>query len=162
MEPPFVILEGVKDVYAGYSGGETANPTYAEVSSGNTGHYEAIQVIFNPEKIRYEDLLEVYWRHIDPTDADGQFTDRGSQYKTAIFCHNEDQKTTAEQSKESLAKSGRFALSIVTEIKQFKAFYPAEEYHHDYYEKNPRKYKSYKKLSGREEYFQTPGENQPR
>jgi len=154
MEPPFVTLEGVKEVTAGYSGGEVENPTYAQVSSGTTGHYEAIQITYDPQTISYGRLLEVYWRHIDPTDPGGQFADRGSQYKTAIFYHDDEQKEEALRSKEELEESGKFDGPIVTEIVPFENFYPAEGYHQEYYQKNPSRYQNYKKASGREDFLE--------
>jgi peptide methionine sulfoxide reductase msrA/msrB len=152
MEPPFEVLDGVYDVKVGYTGGDVEYPSYEEVSSGNTGHYEAVQVTYDPETISYEELLDVFWRQIDPTDAGGQFADRGSQYRTAIFYHNQAQKELAEQSKFKLDGSGRFDKPVVTQILPFKIFYPAEEYHQDYYKKNPDSYELYKKASGREDY----------
>ncbi len=153
MEPPFKGLEGVVDVVPGYTGGDVEDPTYEEVSTGETGHYEAVQVTYDPEEITYNDLLEVYWRNIDPTDEGGQFADRGSQYRTAIFYHNEDQKRLAEDSKRDLDNSGKFEEPIITEILPFSGFYEAEECHHCYHEKNPKQYLSYKRLSGREEFL---------
>lgn len=160
MEPPFVTLDGVEEVVAGYTGGETENPSYEEVSSGNTGHYEAVEIYFDPEEITFEEILDVYWKHIDPTDPGGQFADRGSQYKTAIFYRNDDQKRIAEESKRQLEESGKFDESIVTEILPAKEFYPAEKYHQDYSEKNPDRYQSYKELSGREEFIKTTWEDE--
>lgn len=152
MEPPFVTLDGVEEVVAGYTGGETEDPTYEEVSSGNTGHYEAVEIYYDPEEITFEEILDVYWKHIDPTDPGGQFADRGSQYETAIFYRNDDQKETAEESKRQLDESGKFDDPIVTEILPAQEFYPAEKYHQGYSEKNPDHYESYKKLSGREDF----------
>ncbi|MEF8726225.1 MAG: peptide-methionine (S)-S-oxide reductase MsrA [Candidatus Bipolaricaulota bacterium] len=153
MEPPFVTLEGVEEVVAGYTGGELEDPTYEQVSTGDTGHYEAVQIYYDPVKISYEEILDVYWQHIDPTDPEGQFADRGSQYKTAIFYHDDEQKELAESSKKDLDESDKFKDSIVTEILPFEDFYPAERYHQDYYEKNPQRYSSYKTLSGREGFI---------
>mgnify|MGYP006282432389 CR=1 FL=1 len=153
MEPPFARQEGVVNVVAGYSGGEVENPSYEEVSTGNTGHREVVQVTYDPRKISYEEILEVYWRHIDPTDPGGQFADRGSQYTTAIFYHNSEQKRIAEESKQDLQQSGKFGKSIVTEIVPFETFYPAEGYHQDYADKNRAQYQAYKKASGRQEYL---------
>jgi len=153
MEPPFENLDGAYEVIAGYTGGDTKNPTYAEVSSGKTGHYEAIQIRYDPERITYEELLEVYWRQIDPTDAGGQFVDRGTQYRTAIFYHNQRQKELAEESKRRLEESGRYDKPIVTEILPYQEFYPAEDYHQDYYQKSPTTYEYYKQNSGREDYL---------
>jgi peptide methionine sulfoxide reductase msrA/msrB len=154
MEPPFENLDGVHEVIAGYTGGDIENPTYEEVSSGESGHYEAVQVRYDPERITYEELLEVYWRQIDPTDADGQFADRGTQYRTAIFYHNQSQKESAEESKLRLEESGKYDKPIVTEILPYKEFYPAEDYHQDYYQKNPARYEYYKQHSGREDYLE--------
>jgi peptide methionine sulfoxide reductase msrA/msrB len=153
MEPPFENLDGVHEVIAGYTGGDTKNPTYEEVSSGKTGHYEAIQIRYDPERITYEELLEVYWRQIDPTDAGGQFVDRGTQYRTAIFYHNQRQKELAEESKLRLEESGKYDKPIVTEILPYQEFYPAEDYHQDYYQKSPTTYEYYKQNSGREDYL---------
>jgi peptide methionine sulfoxide reductase msrA/msrB len=153
MEPPFENLDGVHEVIVGYTGGDTENPSYEEVSSGETGHYEAIQIMYDPERITYEELLEVYWRQIDPTDAGGQFVDRGTQYRTAIFYHNRQQKELAEESRRRLEESGRYDKPIVTEILPYQEFYPAEDYHQDYYQKNPDRYEYYKQNSGREDYL---------
>ncbi len=154
MEPPFVTREGVEEVVAGYTGGEVEDPTYEEVSSGDTGHYEAVDIYYNPEEIGYEELLNVFWEHIDPTDSGGQFADRGSQYRTAIFYHNQEQKEKARESKEELEKSDKFESRIVTEILPAGEFYLAEEYHQEYYRKNPERYGSYKELSGREKFLE--------
>lgn len=153
MEPPFQKLEGVIAVISGYSGGTTDKPSYEEVSSGKTGHVEAVQIIYDPTKITYEKLLQVFWMQIDPTDDGGQFADRGSQYKTAIFFHSEIQRKLAEESKRKLNQSGRYKKPVITEIRPFTSFYPAEDYHQDYYQKNAPRYKSYRKLSGRERYL---------
>jgi peptide methionine sulfoxide reductase msrA/msrB len=153
MEPPFAQLEGVIRVTSGYTGGEKDNPTYEQVSMGRTGHAEAVQIEYDPKKISYEKLLEVYWRQIDPIDAGGQFADRGSQYRTAIFYHDAEQKKLAEKSKENLQKTGRFKGTIATEIVPAGKFYPAEEYHQDYSEKNPLRYRMYKMGSGRETFL---------
>lgn len=154
MEAAFEKITGVKEVVSGYTGGKTANPTYEQVSTGKTGHYEAIEIIFDPAIISYAQLLDVFWRNIDPTDSGGQFADRGSQYQTAIFYHNEEQKMFAEQSKEKLQKSGKFDQEIVTKILPATEFYPAEEYHQDYYQKNPIGYQWYHIGSGRSEYIE--------
>lgn len=150
MESRFQELYGVKEVVSGYTGGQKENPTYEEVSSGETGHYEAILVYFDPSVISYEELLDVFWKSIDPTDAEGQFADKGSQYKTAIFYHNEKQKELAESSKKEIEESGRFDKPIGTGIIEAKEFYPAEDYHQDYYKKSAFRYNLYKKASGRE------------
>ena len=143
-ESDFEKTPGVVKVISGYTGGTKENPTYQEVSSGSTGHVEAVQVYYDPSKISYEGLLDAFWRHIDPTDPGGQFVDRGSQYRSVIFYHDEEQRRLAEKSKEALAKSGRFDKPIVTEIIKFTKFYEAEEYHQDYYKKNPLRYKFYR------------------
>lgn len=153
MEQPFERIDGVEDVIAGYTGGRTENPTYDEVCSGATGHVEAIQVYFDPSRVSYEQLLDVFWRQIDPTDAGGQFADRGNQYRPVIFYHSAEQKQDAEKSKERLVRSGRFAKPIVTDIKTFTQFYKAEDFHQDYYKKCPIRYGLYKKGSGREVYL---------
>ncbi len=149
LEPPFEKIEGVVDVVSGYTGGLTPDPTYEEVCSGLTGHIEAVQVDFDPAKVGYEKLLEVFWQNIDPTDPEGQFVDRGPQYRTAIFFHDEDQRRQAEQSKKRLAASDRFKRPIATEIRPATRFYPAEEYHQGYAKKNPVRYKIYRLHSGR-------------
>ncbi len=154
MEPPFEKLEGVVEVISGYSGGHKSDPTYEEVSAGGTGHLEVVQILFDPEKIGYDELLEVFWRNIDPTDEYGQFVDQGSQYATAIFYHDQDQKQLAESSKEALQKSGKFDRPIVTQIRPFEAFYEAEDYHQDYYQTYKTRYKFYRSMSGRDRFIQ--------
>jgi peptide-methionine (S)-S-oxide reductase len=151
MEPPFDKLDGVLATTSGYTDGSKVDPTYEEVSAGGTGHFEAVQVTYNPAKISYDRLLEVFWRNVDPLDAGGQFCDRGEQYRTAIFVHEEEQRRLAEQSKQALADSKRFDRPIVTEIVAAGPFYPAEEYHQDYYEKNPLRYKFYRWNCGRDQ-----------
>jgi peptide methionine sulfoxide reductase msrA/msrB len=153
MEPPFQALEGVYDVKAGYTGGHVENPTYEQVCSGNTGHYEAIQVSYDPQQVSYEKLLDTFWRQIDPTDDGGQFADRGSQYHTAIFYHDQAQQELAEQSKADLDNSERFDKPVVTPILPYAVFYPAEEYHQDYYQKQPDRYYWYKQGSGRQGFL---------
>ncbi len=153
MEPPFEQLEGVRSVTSGYTGGTTPTPTYEQVSSGKTGHAEAIQVIYDPSTLSYGQLLDVFWRNIDPTQVRGQFADKGSQYRTAIFYHTEEQRALAEASRGELAHSGKFDKPIVTEIVPASAFYPAEDYHQDYYKKNAIHYKLYKIGSGREGFL---------
>jgi len=160
MEGPFQRLEGVADVLAGYTGGKIKNPTYEQVSSGVTGHLEAVLVVYDPTKIGYSELLEVYWRQIDPTDAGGQFADRGSQYKTAIFYFDEEQKSIAELSKRKLEESGKFDRPIATAILPAQEFYPAEEYHQDFYLKSPLRYKDYKIGSGREGFIKRTWESE--
>ena len=153
MQPPFDRLEGVIRTTVGYSGGDEVNPKYQEVAYGMTGHYEAIEVVYDPEKISYEKLLEVFWINIDPTQEDGQFADKGQHYMTAIIYCTEEQRKIAEKSKKELQNSGKFQKSIVTSIEKFKSFYKAEDYHQNYYEKNPIHYNMYKKGSGREGFI---------
>ncbi|HXW98788.1 MAG TPA: peptide-methionine (S)-S-oxide reductase MsrA [Methanomicrobiales archaeon] len=153
MQPPFRMVDGVVDVVSGYAGGTKENPTYEEVSSGTTGHLEAVQVTYDPGKVSYEALLDTFWRQIDPTDPTGQFADQGSQYRTAIFYHDEEQRRLAEESKKRLDASGKFRQPVATEIRPFTNFYPAEEYHQDYDRKNPVRYHQYKVLSGREGFL---------
>jgi len=140
MENPFDKLNGVKETTVGYTGGKTVNPTYEQVCSGKTGHYEAIEIVFDPKTISYNKLLETFWRQIDPADPDGQFADRGSQYHTAIFYANNYQKDIVEKSKNALAKSGIFKKPIATKILPAQTFYPAESYHQCYYQTNPAHY----------------------
>ncbi len=147
-------VPGVVRVVSGYTGGKKENPNYEEVSSGTTGHVEAVQVYYDPSKITYEELLEVFWRHIDPTDAGGQFVDRGPQYRSIIFYHDEEQRKLAEQSKEALSRSGKFTKPIATEIAKFTRFYEAEDYHQKYYKKNPVRYAYYRHGSGRDPFLQ--------
>jgi len=149
MEPPFEKLPGVIEVTAGYCGGDEKKPTYEEVSSGRTGHIESVRVVYDPEKISLKELLDTFWRYIDPTDGGGQFADRGNHYKTAIFYNNEEEKKTAEQSKAALAASGVFDRPIATAIRPLKTFWKAEEYHQDYYKKNVLHYEAYRVGSGR-------------
>ncbi len=153
MEPPFDKLNGVVATISGYTGGHKNNPTYQEVSSGTTGHTEALQVTYDPQKISYPQLLEVFWRNINPVDSDGQFVDRGSQYRPAIFYHDEEQKQLAEESRNKLETSGRFKSQITTEIVPLDTFYPAEDYHQDYYQKSPVRYKFYRYNSGRDQFL---------
>lgn len=152
-EADFEKVEGVVDVISGYTGGHKENPTYQEVSAGGTGHTEAVQVIYDPEKVSYRELLDVFWRHVDPTDAGGQFVDRGSQYRTGIFYHDEKQRRLAEESKRELEKSGVFGKPIVTEITMLKTFYRAEDYHQDYYKTHSHRYKLYRWNSGRDQFL---------
>jgi peptide methionine sulfoxide reductase msrA/msrB len=153
MESDFEKVDGVVEAVSGYAGGQKANPTYEEVSAGGTGHAESVQVYYDPVKISYEELLDVFWRHVDPTDAGGQFVDRGSQYRTVIFYQDEEQKRLAEESRDRLEKSGRFSAPIVTEIVPLTEFYPAEDYHQDYYRKNPLRYRFYRLGSGRDQFL---------
>jgi peptide-methionine (S)-S-oxide reductase len=150
MEPPYDELEGVLATTSGYIGGSTADPTYQEVSAGGTGHAEAVQVTYDPAKVSYQELLEVFWVNVDPLDAGGQFCDRGDQYRTGIFVHDDEQRRLAEASKQALVDSGRFEQPIVTEIVAAGSFYPAEDYHQDYYEKNPLRYNFYRWNCGRD------------
>jgi len=155
MEPPFEKLEGVLSVTAGYTGGHTKNPTYEEVSAGGTGHAESVQVLFDPSRITYDKLLEVFWHNIDPTVKDRQFADVGDQYRTAIFYASEEQAEKARTSLEALQRSGRFeGKTIQTQIVPASTFYPAENYHQDYYKKNPIRYKYYRHMSGRDHYLE--------
>lgn len=155
MVPPFANLPGVTEVIAGYTGGKTINPTYEQVCRGNTGHIEAVQITYDPEKISYDKLLEVFWQQIDPTDAGGQFADRGSTYRTAIFYHDEEQHQQARDSIEKLNQSRHFNAPVATLLLPAQPFYPAEEYHQDYYKKNPAHYNRYKAGSGREAFIKT-------
>ena len=150
MEPPFDALDGVISTTSGYIGGQKKNPTYQEVSSGGTGHTEAVEIVYDPAKLSYQRLLDVFWRNIDPTVKNRQFCDSGSQYRTGIFYHDEAQRKAAEASKAALAKSKPFAADIVTEITAATTFYPAEDYHQDYYLKNPIRYKFYRTNCGRD------------
>ena len=152
MQPFFDRLKGVKQTLVGYTGGHTANPTYEEVSSGDTGHAEAIEVTYDPKDVSYEKLLNIYWRNIDPTQQNSQFVDHGTQYRSAIFYQNEEQKRIAEQSKKELAVSGRFDKPIMTEITAASRFYPAEDYHQKYYQKSASRYQMYHDHTGREEF----------
>lgn len=152
MVSPFKQLKGVINVVSGYTGGHTDNPTYEEVCSGTTGHFEAVQISFEPNQISYDELLEVFWRQIDPTDPGGQFKDRGQSYQTAIFYHNEEQRRRAEVSKQALMESGHFPRSIVTKILPATKFFPAEDYHQDFPEKNSFRYSLYRQGSGRDEF----------
>ena len=150
MEPPFDKTDGVIATISGYTGGTKLNPTYEEVSGGRTGHAEAVQVEYDPKKVSYEKLLDVFWHNVDPTQKDGQFCDHGNQYRTAIFVANDEQKKLAEASKAALMKSKPFKGDIVTEIVPATTFYPAEDYHQDYYLKNPVRYKFYRTGCGRD------------
>ncbi len=150
MEPPFDKLPGVVSTTSGYTGGKKLNPTYREVSDGETGHTEAVQIVYDPAKVTYEQLLNVFWRNIDPTVRDQQFCDHGSQYRTGIFTHDGEQKKQADASRAALMKAKPFKADIVTEIVAASTFYPAEDYHQDYYLKNPVKYKFYRFNCGRD------------
>jgi peptide methionine sulfoxide reductase msrA/msrB len=153
MVSPFDEQPGIIEIVSGYTGGHTKNPTYEEVCSNTTGHYEAVQITFDPDVFPYRKLLELFWQQIDPTDEGGQFNDRGSSYKTAIFYHSEVQREQAESSKKELEKSGRFQKPIVTEILPSCPFYKAEEKHQQYYKKNPFHYNLYKEGSGRSRFI---------
>ena len=150
MEAPFDKLEGVISTTSGYTGGHTKNPTYKQTSSGKTGHTEAVQIIYDPRKISYEKLLNVFWHNIDPTTPDKQFCDRGNQYRSEIFYHNEEQKRLADASKATLNKRKPFNAPIVTQVTQASTFYAAEDYHQDYYKKNPIRYRYYRYGCGRD------------
>lgn len=153
MVKPFDQWEGIEKVVSGYTGGHVDHPTYEQVKTGTTGHFEAVQIVFDPSVFPYEKLLEIYWQQIDPTDDGGQFHDRGSQYRTAIFYHNAEQKEKAEQSKEKIEKSGKFHKPIVTKILPAGPFYQAEDYHQDFYKKNPEEYEEDRRKSGRDEFL---------
>jgi peptide-methionine (S)-S-oxide reductase len=150
MEPPYDKLEGVISTTSGYTGGHKENPTYGEVSAGGTGHYEALQVVYDPARVSYQQLLVLFWHNVDPLDAGGQFCDRGDQYRTAIFVHDEEQRRLAEESKQYLEQAGGFDKPIVTPVLPAGPFSPAETYHQDYYEKNPLRYKFYRYSCGRD------------
>ena len=150
MEPPFDAEQGVLETILGYTGGSLENPTYEQVSAGYTGHTESIQITFDLAIVSYERLLSIFWKNIDPLDPHGQFCDKGSQYRSAIFYHTEDQKNLAEASKNKIEENGSFSESIVTEIVPAATFYPAEDYHQDYYKKNPLRYKLYRYSCGRD------------
>lgn len=153
MVKPFDEQPGIHKVVSGYTGGTKENPTYEEVCSNKTGHYEAVQITFDPDLFPYKDLLTLFWQQIDPTDEGGQFADRGESYRTAIFYHNEEQKEQAMASKQELQESGKFKKPIVTEIIPASPFYEAEDYHQHYYKKNPIRYKLYRTGSGREKFL---------
>jgi peptide methionine sulfoxide reductase msrA/msrB len=153
-ESDFEKVEGVMDAISGYTGGTLENPTYKQVSSGSTRHVEAVKVLYDPQRVSYAKLLEVFWTHVNPTDAGGQFVDRGSQYVSAIFYANEAERRLAEESKQKLADTGVFAEPIATEILPLGAFYDAEDYHQNYYKKNPLRYKWYRSGSGRDAFLE--------
>jgi len=154
MEPPYDKLPGVISTTSGYMGGRTKNPTYESISTGATGHAEVVQVEYDPSKVTYATLLEVFWRNIDPTQRNGQFCDHGSQYRTAIFYHNDEQKKLAEASRAALLKNKPFKGEIVTEVTAAPEFYRAEEYHQDFYKKSPTRYKVYRSGCGRDARLQ--------
>jgi peptide-methionine (S)-S-oxide reductase len=151
MEPPYDVLEGVVSTTSGFMGGTTPNPTYRQVTAGGTGHIEVVQILYDPSKVAYEKLLAVYWRNVDPYDAGGQFCDRGESYTTAIFAHTAEQKTLAEASKAALVASDPFKQPIATVVREAGPFTAAEDYHQDYYIKNPLRYKYYRFRCGRDE-----------
>ena len=153
-ESDFEKVEGVIEVISGYTGGRVKNPTYKQVSAGGTGHIESVKVIYDPSKVSYEQLLDYFWQHVDPTDPGGQFVDRGSQYRSAIFYANDTEKRLAETSKQQLAASGQFRKPIVTDILSLAEFYPAEDYHQNYYKKNPIRYHYYRYGSGRDQFLE--------
>ena len=150
MEPPFDKLDGVLSTTSGYTGGHLDNPSYEQVSSGRTGHTEAVEIVYDPAKVSYEKLLEVFWVNIDPTDAKGQFCDRGSQYRSGIFYNSEEQRQLAEASKKKIDASGRLPKTVVTEVTEATTFYRAEEYHQDYYQRHEFRYKLYRRGCGRD------------
>jgi len=155
MEPPYDKLDGVIETISGFSGGHVANPSYQDVVRGGTGHLEVVQVVYDPAKVSYDELLEVYWRNIDPFQADGQFCDRGDAYRTAIFAHDESQEGAARQSRQDVIGLDLEDRPIDTRIIPFEAFYPAEDYHQDYYQKNPVRYKYYRWRCGRDERLES-------
>ncbi len=150
MEAPFDVLPGVVSTTSGYTGGHKVNPTYEEVTTGTTGHTEVVQVVYDPRKVSYRQLLEVFWRNIDPTTPNAQFCDQGSQYRSGIFYHTEEQLRLAKASRDHIERTKSFREPVVTEITPAKAFYRAEEYHQDYYKKNPLRYKYYRANCGRD------------
>ena len=154
MEPPFDKLDGVISTTSGYTGGNKKNPTYKEVSRGGTGHAEAVQIIYDPARISYDELLNVFWQNIDPTNANGQFCDWGNQYRSEIYYHNAEQEKLAKQSKAALIKRKPFDAPVVTAITRGSTFYPAEDYHQDYYQKNPVRYKFYRYGCGRDKQLE--------
>jgi len=153
MVAPFDTLDGVIKTTSGYMGGTLENPSYEDICTGTTGHAEVVQILFDPQKVSYEKILEIFWQQIDPTTLNRQFADRGTQYRTAIFYHNEAQHQIAERSKQALQDSGRFDAPIVTEITAASEFYPAEEYHQAFYQKSPERYQRYHHGSGRATYI---------
>jgi peptide-methionine (S)-S-oxide reductase len=154
MEPPYDALYGVIETISGYTGGTLPNPTYRQVVQGGTGHFEAVLVVYDPARVTYEELLEVFWYNIDPLDAGGQFCDRGDMYRSGIFVHNADQEAAAKASRDALTRSRRLPRTIVTEIMSLRTFYVAEEYHQNYYRKNPLQYRFYRIGCGRDARLQ--------
>src|SRR4030042_7084490 len=155
MQAAFDKVKGVAFTAVGYTGGHKENPTYEEVCAGKTGHAEAVEILYNPSLVSYQELLDIFWKNIEPTMLNRQFVDFGTQYRTVIFYHNEEQKRLAEASKAKLEKSGKFYKTIVTEILPVPIFYKAEEYHQHYYKKNPIRYEFYEAHSGRSQYLKT-------
>ena len=153
MVKPFDSLDGIEQVLSGYTGGHVENPTYEEVCSGTTGHTEAVEITYDPSKMSYEELVNIYWQQTDPTDASGQFADRGDSSRPVIFYENAEEKAIAEQSKRDLDASGRFTKPIVVSIEEKETFYPAEDYHQDFYKKNNAHYTRYRKGSGRDDFL---------
>ena len=153
MVKPFDTLPGIESVVSGYTGGHVENPTYERVCTGTTGHTEAVQITFDPEVFPYKDLVEVYWQQTDPTDPNGQFVDQGNSYRPAIFYYTEEQKAIAEASKIALDASGRFNKPVITPIEPAQPFYPAEDYHQDFYKKSTANYGRYRQASGRDSYI---------
>ncbi len=153
MESTFAEVDGVEDVVSGYAGGNVMYPDYETVACGRTDHREAVQILFDPEKITYEEILNIFWQHIDPTDRGGEFVDRGFQYTSEIFVHDSEQRSTAERSKRELMRSGKFSAEVITPIISYRNFYPAEDYHQDYFRKEPFKYEFYRSRSGRDEFL---------
>lgn len=154
MEKPFDELDGVEATISGYTGGTEESPTYREVAGKKTSHLEAVEVVYDPSKVTYDELLDVFWRQIDPTDDGGQFVDRGPQYAPAIFAHSDEQRAAAEKSKKALAESGRFDEPIVVPIQDAETFWRAEEYHQNFYKKSPVRYNSYRRGSGRDQFLE--------
>lgn len=154
MVAPFDKMPGILQVVSGYTGGHKEDPSYEDVCRGNTGHYEAVQITYDPDKVSYQQLLDTFWQQIDPTDPGGQFHDRGQSYQTAIFYHDEQQRQLAEDSRDSLQASRRFVMPVVTQIIPASRFFPAEEYHQDYHKKNPAHYQQYRRGSGREVFIE--------
>ncbi|WP_077621841.1 peptide-methionine (S)-S-oxide reductase MsrA [Sediminibacillus massiliensis] len=154
MVKPFDQFDGIEKVVSGYTGGHVENPSYEQVKTGTTGHYEAVQITYDPAVFSYQKLLDIFWPQVDPTDDGGQFQDRGSQYRAAVFYHTEEQRLLAEESKQALIRSNRFSKPVVTEILPAQIFYPAEEYHQDFYKKNKQEYEQDRAQSGRDEFIQ--------
>lgn len=161
MVKPFDQFDGIESVISGYSGGHVENPTYEQVKSGTSGHLEVVEITFQPDIFSYEQLLEIFWQQIDPTDDEGQFQDRGSSYRASIFVHNDRQRLLAEASKKALNDSGRFNKPVVTEIRDAAPFYAAEDYHQDFYMKEPDHYQEDRTNSGRDEFLSAVWEETP-